>query len=435
MKVRHLFLFLLAGTFFLPSCKKDDDEPMVATQTFKVSIENIGQENEFFQSGVFNTPVGMTTAGPATPGSAYEFSFNAGPGHKLSFATMFVQSNDLFYGPDGAGIELFDNGSPVTGDITSQILLWDAGTEVNEEPGVGPNQAPRQTGPNTGADENGNVVDISQVTDGFTYPSVASNIQVTLSSTGDNNFTLRIDNLAGSTTPLAPGVFVVHSGSDPLFTSGSADRDQGLEALAEDGDASGLGDWAATTSGVTSPFAPGVWAVHSPGNLLFTDGTADLGQGLEALAEDGDPSGLDANLNGNDLVSSNGVFNTPVGSGSAGPLMPGSSYEFTFTATQGDYLSFATMYVQSNDLFVGPGGAGLALWNGDNPISGDITSMLELWDAGTEVNQIPGAGADQAPRQGGADTGADEAGNVQIVNDGFSYPSLTDIIRVSVTLQ
>jgi len=36
-------------------------------------------------------------------------------------------------------------------------MLFDAGTEKNEEPGVGPNQAPRQKAPNTGDAENGKV--------------------------------------------------------------------------------------------------------------------------------------------------------------------------------------------------------------------------------------------------------------------------------------
>jgi hypothetical protein len=54
------------------------------------------------------------------------------------------------------GIALFDaNGKPIRGDVTSQILLWDAGTEVNEEPGLGPNQAALQPAPNTGPAEHG----------------------------------------------------------------------------------------------------------------------------------------------------------------------------------------------------------------------------------------------------------------------------------------
>jgi len=42
--------------------------------------------------------------------------------------------------PAGSGIELFKNGTPISGDITSQIILRDAGTEVNQEPGIGPDQ-------------------------------------------------------------------------------------------------------------------------------------------------------------------------------------------------------------------------------------------------------------------------------------------------------
>jgi hypothetical protein len=40
-------------------------------------------------------------------------------------------------------------------DVTSQIVLMDLGTEVDEPLGEGPNQAPRQPSWNTGADEHG----------------------------------------------------------------------------------------------------------------------------------------------------------------------------------------------------------------------------------------------------------------------------------------
>ena len=106
--------------------------------------------------GVFNTPLGMMDAGPIGPGATYEVKFSASPKMKLHVALMFGQSNDLFYAPDAAGIVLFDSkGNAVSGDVTEKLLLWDAGTEVNEELGVGPNQAPRQGTPNTGAVENG----------------------------------------------------------------------------------------------------------------------------------------------------------------------------------------------------------------------------------------------------------------------------------------
>jgi hypothetical protein len=83
------------------------------------------------------------------------------------------------------------------------------------------------------------------------------------------------------------------------------------------------------------------------------------------------------------------------------------------------------MFVHSNDLFYG---SGIAL-------SGDVTAQIQLWDAGTEVNQAPGVGADQAPRQSVPDTGAAEAGTVKLVDDGFSYPSVGSIVKVTVELQ
>ena len=108
--------------------------------------------------GLFNTPIGATAAGPIRPGESYEFTFTAMPGMKLFMTQMFGQSNDWFYAPSPNGITLFDTkGQPLSGDITNQLYLWDAGTEKDEEIGIGPNQGPRQKGPNTGEAENGKV--------------------------------------------------------------------------------------------------------------------------------------------------------------------------------------------------------------------------------------------------------------------------------------
>ena len=178
--------------------------------------------------------------------------------------------------------------------------------------------------------------------------------------------------------------------------------------------------------------APGAWVAQRGGTPFFTDGQPDRGKGLEALAEDGNPAELAANLPRN-----SGVFNTPVGADSPGPLAfmeMGNAYEFTFVARPGDRLSFATMYVQSNDLFLAPGDTGIALFTDDRqPISGDITAQIGLWDAGTEVNEEPGVGANQAPRQAAANTGADEGGTVRLVDDGFTYPAVADIVRITIS--
>lgn len=145
---------------------------------------------------------------------------------------------------------------------------------------------------------------------------------------------------------------------------------------------------------------------------------------------------MDATLAGNSDVSASGVFSMPVGQSAAGPLLPGHSYQFTVTAELGDHLSFATIFVQSNDLFFGPAAEGLALDGSGVALSGDITDQIMLWDAGTEVNQWPGAGMDRPLRQVGPNAGADDADtSVRLVNDGFPYPATNAAIRVTVSVE
>ncbi len=429
----------LTTAFVAGACDDDDPDGPVVPTNFQVTIENVSAEYDLISSGAFDTPVEDTAAGPIASGMSYEATFSAGVGDRLHFATMFVQSNDLFYAPDENGIALYDgSGNPVSGDVTSQVALWDAATEGDQEPGVGADQAPRQAGPNTGAADTVNTVRLADNNFG-NLPTVASAIRVTVTSLGDHQFTLRIDNIAsdmstsGGAVPvlLAPGVFAVGSGSGVLFTPGMPDPGDGLEALAEDGDVSGLSAALAGRTGVTTPIAPGVWAVHDVSGVLFSSGSPDAGLGLEALAEDGDPSALAAALASVSGVQSSGVFNTPDGASAPGVVAPGGSYSFTVSGVPGDRLSFATMFVQSNDLFYAPAEGGITLFSGSTPTAGDVTSLVLLWDAGTEVNEEPGVGSTQAPRQGEPNSGADESGNVQQVDDGFTYPS--PVLRVIIT--
>jgi|GEM_PF-800712 len=115
----------------------------------------MAREHSGMQHGVFNTPVGASGPGPIGPGAAYEFTITGKPGMKLSMTMMFGQSNDWFYAPAAHGISLFDNGKPISGDVTSKFMLYDAGTEKDEEIGIGPNQGPRQRAVNSGEDEHG----------------------------------------------------------------------------------------------------------------------------------------------------------------------------------------------------------------------------------------------------------------------------------------
>jgi hypothetical protein len=193
-----------------------------------------------------------------------------------------------------------------------------------------------------------------------------------------------------------------------------------------------------TSEGSTVPFAisPVAWVVHSPDVSLFTVGVSALGAPLERLAEDGNPVPLAESLDGAPGVASVGTVDTPVGADGPGPAAPVGEFEFHVTATPGMRLSFATMFGQSNDLFYAPDPPGIELFYADGtPASGDVTGMVFLWDAGTEVNQEPGLGSDQAPRQAAPNTGEDENGVVQLVDDGYTYPPVLEVIRVTITPQ
>ena len=419
------------------------------SQRFQVTIENVGTEFPVLKKGIFNTPVGAAEAGPAMPGSSYEFSFTAGPGSLLSFATMFVQSNDLYYSFPGTGFALYDEeGNAVTGDVTDQVFLYDAGTEVNEEPGVGPNQVARQSGPNTGIDENGVVVRVEDGVagiGGFTYPNVADIISVSIAHDGETEFTVTISNVSvegiletsegNVSVPLSPGTWAVHSSAISYFMGGET-APAGIEAIAEDGNASVYDEALTPITGVQVPLSPGAWAVHSPDVTFFSAG-APAGAGIEAIAEDGNP-GIQADaLAELDVIASSGAFTVPNGADMPAPIGPGGSYSFYVDADPGYGLSFATMFVQSNDFFYAPVETGIPLFdeNGD-PIEGDITDLVDLWDAGTEVDEEPGVGLNQAIRQSGPNTGVDEGGNIVLVdgeNDGFTYPANSDVIRVTIT--
>ena len=189
----------------------------------------------------FAVPVGTTDPGPLPPGESYSVTFSAKPGDSLSFATMVVQTNDWFLAPGEDGIALFDvDDNPVTGNVTAEVQIWDAGTEADQTFGMGADQAPRQSGPNTGAVDPDNTVREVTMLDGNAL-AIGDFAEINLLHDG-SQFTLEIRNISAGAleTPLAPGVAVVHNMPAPLFTVGEPDRGEGLEALAEDGDNAAL---------------------------------------------------------------------------------------------------------------------------------------------------------------------------------------------------
>ena len=128
------------------------------------------------------------------------------------------------------------------------------------------------------------------------------------------------------------------------------------------------------------------------------------------------------------------------GAGTPGLILPGQSVAIHFSAAKGEALTFAAMYGWSNDLFFAPENPGIAVYDGNgNPIEGDVSSQIKLWDNGTRINQAPGA---MVNHPGTADSknvtevqGTDAQGNLylpasQLVNamlvyDGNSYFTLT----------
>ena len=167
---------------------------------------------------------------------------------------------------------------------------------------------------------------------------------------------------------------------------------------------------------VKAPIAPGVF-LADPAATVFTPGKPASAE-LQMLAEDGDFEPLQK------------MLQAWYGD-KAGMFAPG--LEFKVSAKPGDRLSFATMFVQSNDKFYAPQGGSLALFDASGkPVSGNVTTTVRLFDAGTETDQLPGAGADQAPRQKGANQGADQNGVVAEAHDGLAYPPVAEVIRLEL---
>jgi hypothetical protein len=255
---------------------------------------------------------------------------------------------------------------------------------------------------------------LDALNDGFEYADVDEVVSVTATPEGNGTFTIRLANTAptdfypddaatGGEIWLTPGAWAVHTGENPIFTQGEA-ASIGLEALAEAG--------------------PPVGFEGEPGlvdELPDADGVISAGAYTPAdtVEDPNDPMG--------------GVPGAP-------PVAPGGAFEFQVEAQPGQRLSVASMYVPSNDVFVSPA-TGLALYDDSgNPVDGELTGDLGLWDAGTEVNGSPVSDPTGAPRQannGGPGAGATEGvvHPVGMTNDAFEYADPGDVLRVTLEPQ
>lgn len=188
---------------------------------------------------------------------------------------------------------------------------------------------------------------------------------------------------------------------------------------------------------VPNPLSPPVWAVYTGTNPLFTPyRRAD--QGTARIAEDGFPEKKVRMLSRTRRVSSSGVILQE--GGPLGPAFePGTSATAEITATDGDWFQFEAMFVQSNDYFYALGGDGIPLFAPDGtPVSGDVTKYVNVWDAGTEIDEEPGNGRFQKPNQTETQTNFGPSTREPVVpqayaGDPWEIPSPTDLIRITIT--
>jgi hypothetical protein len=452
---------LLAATlaFTAAACAADSGQPDMTEPTprsFKLRIENIAPWT-VLKSGVQSVKTNGS-AGALAMGQAYEITFTAGKNQKVSFASMLGESNDWFFAPSGSGIALYDsNGNPVSGDVTNQIKVYDAGTEIDQEPGVGDAVGPNQPAPDYGApDPIAMVRELGAtvpLTNGgsFKMPAVSDMIKVTLTPGANRQFTLRIENCSTTGTlwttngtrdiHISPAVWALHIADNPLFTTGTADRAQGLELVAESGRSQMLQSALRTLSGWSTPISPGVYALHQGPEPLYALGLVDRGEGLEALAESGNTSVLGEAMIGvaarDAMLADTGVFEVPVSADQRGPVKPGDAYELTVQGIPGDHISFVTMFGWSNDWFFATQPEGIPLFDAAGmPMTGEVTSYLGLYDAGTELDQEVAIGADTGPQQSGPNVGAiDPVAQVRLVpSSQYGIPASAHL-RVTLTPQ
>ena len=154
---------------------------------------NLRESRGVRAAGVFDEPKGhrrgmpqgevdrATASRMLQPGQRFEFTITAHTHDRLSLAMMLAQSNDGLVGTRMSGIALFDAaGTPISGDVTPQLMLWDAGSEVNEEPGVGRNQGLRQGAPYAGDPERKPVRPLAETEFGQVWPSADRLVRITI---------------------------------------------------------------------------------------------------------------------------------------------------------------------------------------------------------------------------------------------------------------
>lgn len=325
------------------------------------------------------------TAAPYAPTERAEFTITPDRRFpRLTIATMIVESNDAFIAMPPAGLALFEDDALVTprraealaDELNRRLIVWDAGTEANEVPGVGPTQPLRM------------------MSAGSTTTQAV------------RRYVDRTNDLSG---PMAGG-FVDVSVTNSTISPGQ------MELVVRN--TSG-GAFPGRLSGV-------VWALHDGSQDILRPGMP-ASDALASMMRTEDPTGLVQALASSPAVST----------ATSGPtLATGVAYRRLITPTAGQrYLAIVAKILPSNDAFVAFDGDGVALLNRDGTprtdaeITADVRERLYAWDAGIEETQAGAAG----PHQNAMDGPPEGNGQVRIAtNPVFPYPHVSTLVRVTI---
>jgi hypothetical protein len=420
---------VLLATLAMGSCGDDD---AMTTESRNITIENVLDSKPLVESGTFK---GTGTPPVILPGQSVSFSFSAARNQTLTFATMYGWSNDLFFAPANPGIKLYSNdGTPITGDVSAQIKLWDNGTRVNAEPGEDvihpgtPEATPKNVKEVDGTDDAGNA-----------YLAASQLMKVTLAYDNNSTFTVTIMNTSGGTlneTPFSPGVWAISyvAGGSPLIAepvySENKATANGLTNIAEAGDNMAMSAYLSGLTGIFTPLSPILVVVYNGSeNPFFKTNENDRGEGLKDLAQKGNADVLAAALMTRAGVKSvyvlkdanNTVLLPKIGTNGGGKVSQ------QLTLSSGDRIAVATMYGFSNDWFFSTSGNDI-----DATQKGDVTSFIGLYDNGTAINQFPGAGITQFNLAG---TPLNESKTIQAVanpNEFTTLPAVGSMIKVTL---
>ncbi|MCS4304479.1 spondin domain-containing protein [Chryseobacterium sp. BIGb0232] len=388
--------------FTLSACNDSDNNMMDIPSQRTITFENVVTPKDFVESGSFQ---GTGTPPIILPGQSASITFSAGKAQALMFATMYGASKDWFFASKQPGIKLFtDNGTAITGDVSSSVLLWDNGTKDNM----------------TGQAENKPITQVSNVN-----ASQLMKLNLSYNET-TSEFTLTITNTSGGTaneTPFSPGVWAVSNyngtqllNSVPFFTPNSLSNPE-ITDIAQMGNIDKMKAKLNANTGIMTGLSPALVVIYrGDKNPIYELGKMDNGMGLKEIAQTGNVSKLQ-----NSLKSFPGIKGIYV-AGNA-PVPPGNKIMTKFTADQGDKIAYATMFGFSNDWFYANE------TSIDATVKGNLSSKTTLFDSGTGVDQYPGAGNRQA-----LFGGTPKSENMVISKVGTQYPipAVQNVIKVTV---